>query len=68
MADERKKKKTALMMASMVPGGHRFYTGHTGTGVLQLLTGGGCGLWQLWDIIQIFRGQFLDANGNTLED
>ncbi len=45
---------------------HRFYTGHTGIGVVQLLTGGGCGIWAIIDLIQIITGDFRDANGNPL--
>jgi hypothetical protein len=36
--------------------------------VLQLVTLGGCGLWQIWDIIQIVTGNFKDADGNPLVD
>lgn len=45
---------------------HRFYTGHTAIGVVQLLTLGGCGIWALVDFILIIVGSFKDSKGNLL--
>ena len=47
-------------------GVHRFYTGHTAIGVIQLLTLGGCLVWTFVDLILILLGKFKDADGNEL--
>ena len=59
---------TTLLLAIFVGGFgvHRFYTGHTGIGIAQLLTLGGCGIWTIIDIIQIATGSFKDAQGQPL--
>ena len=44
-------------------GAHRFYVGKIGTGVLQLLTLGGLGIWWLIDLIMIVVGNFRDGDG-----
>jgi TM2 domain-containing membrane protein YozV len=47
-------------------GVHRFYVGKVGTGVLQLLTFGGFGIWMLIDFIMIVVGSFTDKAGNRI--
>lgn len=47
-------------------GGHRFYTGKIGTGILQLITVGGCGIWTIIDLITIISGKFKDKDGNEI--
>jgi TM2 domain-containing membrane protein YozV len=44
-------------------GAHRFYVGKVGTGVLQIVTLGGLGIWTLADFIMIIVGAFTDENG-----
>jgi TM2 domain-containing membrane protein YozV len=44
-------------------GVHRFYVGKVGTGILQVLTFGGLGIWALVDFIMIAVGSFRDADG-----
>ena len=45
---------------------HRFYTGSTVIGVVQLLTLGACGIWTLIDFILILVGSYKDGNGKPL--
>ena len=47
-------------------GVHRFYTGHTRIGFIQLLTGGGLGIWAVWDFVQIVRNRYADVHGHLL--
>lgn len=49
-------------------GFHRFYVGKVGTGVLQLLTFGGFGIWALIDFIMIIVGAFTDKAGNKITE
>ena len=50
-----------------VLGVHRFYVGKIGTGILQLLTLGGLGIWALVDFILIIVGSFTDAQGRPIK-
>lgn len=47
-------------------GVHRFYVGKIGTGILMLITLGGCGIWWLIDLIFIVTNQFTDDEGRIL--
>lgn len=49
-------------------GVHRFYTGHIAYGIIQLITGGGCGIWTLIDFINLCFGNYRDADGLELAD
>lgn len=42
---------------------HRFYVGKIGTGILQLLTLGGLGIWAMIDVVIIACGNFKDKQG-----
>ena len=46
---------------------HRFYAGKIGTGILQLVTCGGCGIWTLIDLIMIVLGRFTDEEGKFIK-
>ncbi len=46
---------------------HRLYTGHIGLGILMLITCGGCGIWQLIDVILVFAGSVTDIDGRPLQ-
>ena len=62
-------KKMTILIVAILLGGlgvHRFMTGHTGRGVLMLLTGGLCWIGTLMDIISIATGKFKTADGQEL--
>jgi TM2 domain-containing membrane protein YozV len=45
----------------------RFYVGKIGTGILKLVTGGGCGIWWIIDLIFILCDKFTDVDGNVIK-
>lgn len=47
-------------------GVHRFYVGKVGTGILQLITMGACGIWTVIDFIMIAVGNFTDNEGKPI--
>ena len=48
-------------------GMHRFYVGKVGTGLLQLVTFGGLGIWTLVDLILLITGSFKDKSGAPIK-
>ena len=46
---------------------HRFYVGKIGTGLLQLVTFGGFGIWAIVDFFMIAFGSFRDREGHLLK-
>ena len=67
-ADDTKDWLTALLLSIFLGqlGVDRFYMGYIGLGVLKLLTGGGCGIWWLVDVIMIATDSLKDAKGRPL--
>ena len=66
--DKRVVPAALLCILLGVFGAHRFYVGKTGTGLLQLVTLGGLGLWMLYDLVLIITTQFRDAEGQRLTE
>src|SRR5574340_1159591 len=46
---------------------HRFYTGRFISGIFQLLTFGGFGIWAFVDLIMIITGDFTDSYNRPLD-
>ena len=67
LGSEKKLLPVFLLAFFLGPFGvHRFYVGKVGTGLLQLCTLGGLGIWTLIDIILIVSGNFTDKEGDKL--
>jgi TM2 domain-containing membrane protein YozV len=71
MADGKSDKSNtvALLLCFFlgILGVHRFYVGKVGTGILELVTLGGLGIWAFIDFIMIALQKFTDSEGNTLK-
>jgi TM2 domain-containing membrane protein YozV len=66
MSDKRILPAFLLCFFVGVFGAHRFYVGKTGTGIIQILTLGGFGIWAFADFIMIIVGAFTDKEGNKI--
>jgi TM2 domain len=64
-AGNNKSQLTALILAMLLGflGIHRFYLGHIGLGILQLLTCGGCLIWYIIDVFRIADGTLKPKKG-----
>jgi hypothetical protein len=64
----RKQWMTVLILSIFLGGLgiDRFYLGHTGLGVIKLLTCGGLGLWSLVDVILVALDKLEDSEGLPL--
>jgi hypothetical protein len=63
------KSRTATLLLGIFTGfvgGHRFFVGKHGTGILMACTLGGLGLWWLADLIVIGTGEFTDDDGRRV--
>lgn len=63
---EHRRNQLVALLLSIFVGGlaiDRFYLGHIVTGILKLLTCGGCGVWWLIDVILIAVGSLGDIDG-----
>lgn len=59
---------TALLLAVFLGyfGIDRFYLGQAGLGIAKFLTGGGCGLWWIIDVVLIAVRSVKDSSGRPL--
>ena len=67
-SDKKLVPAAVLCVVLGVFGAHRFYVGKTGTGVLQLVTLGGLGLWMLYDLVLLLTGQFRDGEDKRVTE
>lgn len=65
-----KSRTIALILSIFVGefGIDRFYLGYIGTGILKLITAGGCGIWWLIDVILIATGHLAPKDGLGYSD
>ncbi len=65
-SDKSRGVATALALVLGLVGAHRFYVGKAGSGILMAVTGGGLGVWWLYDVITVALGDFRDVDGRRV--
>jgi len=67
VSDKKRLLAAILCAAFGIFGAHRFYAGKVRTGVLQLLTIGGLGIWYAIDFLIVLFGEFTDSEGRQIK-
>jgi TM2 domain-containing membrane protein YozV len=66
LSEKRKLPAFLLCFFFGIFGFHRFYVGKVATGLLQLFTAGGLGIWRFFDLLVILLGGFTDKEGKLI--
>ena len=68
VSDKKRLLATIICAGFGIFGAHRFYAGKNKSGVLQLLTIGGIGIWYVVDFLIILFGEFTDSEGKKIRE
>ena len=68
VSDKKRLLATILCAAFGIFGAHRFYVGKFKSGILQLLTIGGLGIWYVVDFLIVLFGEFTDSEGSKIRE
>ncbi len=66
VSDKKRLLATIICAGFGIFGAHRFYAGKNKSGVLQLLTIGGLGIWYIVDFLILLFGEFTDSEGKKI--
>ena len=56
-----------LLLCILTGFAHKFYIGRTGSAFAMFFTVAGFGIWYIYDIINIARGEMLDGSGKKIK-
>ena len=68
VSDKKRLLATILCAAFGIFGAHRFYVGKIQSGILQLFTIGGLGIWYVIDFLIVLFGEFTDSEGKKIRE